>query len=478
MTPIIEPLRKMMFLSALFGFAAVASMLRRTKGAPNELYAKDDPIWNVSNERAIEIFKGRGVVLSGEYYSYVDDLARTRAFTISGITQVEVLEHAAAKLTEAIEAGHTRTWFEKELGKLAPLSAFHLETIFRTNAATVFMASKWEGIETAQQYIGALQYVGVDDDRTRHRDLFGMTAPADDPIWDTYYPPLEFNCRCDVKIVARSDIDDGKVKLTNMEKQKLPEVPESFQQNVGKAIYGKRDKTLGLRDQSVVVPPPKLKEPPAAAPVVPVKEKPKPKAKPVKVEKPIEKPYATQLKDWRKALTPKETRLFAEWKSTEYKNIRAVESKSSQVYDKMTGAEKAALRKDVNKLNTLIARAPNYQKDVFRGTVMEKELADAAFVKGNGYELRAMSSFSTKSRIAHKFAGMSATDNKPVRIVLRINNKGSLNCADITRVAGVRIDETEVLVAKTRFKITSVKKTFEQIANETLETRIVELERW
>ena len=45
------------------------------------------------------------------------------------------------------------------------------------------------------------QYVTVNDGKVReaHRKLHGQVFAADDPVWDTLYPPLDYRCRCRVR---------------------------------------------------------------------------------------------------------------------------------------------------------------------------------------------------------------------------------------------------------------------------------------
>ena len=49
------------------------------------------------------------------------------------------------------------------------------------------------------------QYVAINDSRTRetHRMLHGRVYAADDPVWDSLYPPLDYRCRCRVRPLSR-----------------------------------------------------------------------------------------------------------------------------------------------------------------------------------------------------------------------------------------------------------------------------------
>lgn len=93
-------------------------------------------------------------------------------------------------------------------------------------------ANKWRDIERSKSVLPYLQFQTVNDDRVRpeHAEFDNITAPVDDPIWNTATPPLDWNCRCiliqlsedEAEPTPQSEIDD------------LPEVPEDFAFNPGK----------------------------------------------------------------------------------------------------------------------------------------------------------------------------------------------------------------------------------------------------
>ena len=61
-----------------------------------------------------------------------------------------------------------------------------------------------------QRHAPYWQYVAVNDSRTResHRKLHGRVYAADDPVWDTLYPPLDYRCRCRVRPLSRAQGED------------------------------------------------------------------------------------------------------------------------------------------------------------------------------------------------------------------------------------------------------------------------------
>jgi len=73
-------------------------------------------------------------------------------------------------------------------------------------------AEKWQEIQAQKDILPLLKWNTVGDARVRdeHKALEGIVKPVDDKFWDTYYPPIDWGCRCDV-----DQLDEGEV--TNLE---------------------------------------------------------------------------------------------------------------------------------------------------------------------------------------------------------------------------------------------------------------------
>ncbi|MGC1471530.1 MAG: phage minor head protein [Psychroserpens sp.] len=104
-----------------------------------------------------------------------------------------------------------------------------LETEYRHTIATANMAAKWEDFKRNVDLYPNLRYEAVNDKRTRdkHRELDGLVAPLNHPIWKKIYPPLDFGCRCN----ATQTDDDVSKDLTD------PKIKDGFENNA--AISGK-----------------------------------------------------------------------------------------------------------------------------------------------------------------------------------------------------------------------------------------------
>jgi SPP1 gp7 family putative phage head morphogenesis protein len=131
---------------------------------------------------------------------------------------METVEAAVRGLVEdAIKKGETLETFQTRLSEmleargLAGPVPWHAETIFRTNVLSAYAGGEWAGAKALQSagQIVAARYVAVIDDRTRetHLAMDSFWAGLDDPIWDTWWPPNGWNCRCQIRLLSQADVD-------------------------------------------------------------------------------------------------------------------------------------------------------------------------------------------------------------------------------------------------------------------------------
>ncbi|MGE8357660.1 MAG: phage minor head protein, partial [Microvirgula sp.] len=181
-------------------------------------------------EAAIAYFEQKGYAI-GFRWQDVWAEAHAKAFTVAGVTKLDILTDIRNGLTDALRNGGTLADFQKQLqpmletrgwwgrgrvvdqatGEVAGkrLNSRRLETIFRQNMQSAYMAGRYQ-----EQLAGAdlrpyWEYVAVMDSRTRpaHRTLHGRVFRFDDPFWRTFYPPNGWRCRCRVRTRSQRDID-------------------------------------------------------------------------------------------------------------------------------------------------------------------------------------------------------------------------------------------------------------------------------
>ena len=186
-------------------------------------------------QRAVAYLKNKGYALSDDWEDVWQE-AHDKAFTVAKVTRLDILQDIRNILQEALDEGKTGRWFEKELtpllqkkgwwgkketvdpetGEIERIqlgSPWRLQTIYRTNLQTAYMAGRYAGQMENVDDRPYWMYVAVMDDCTRpeHAALNGKVFPYDDPFWDAFYPPNGWGCRCRVvpvtaDYVARSGI--------------------------------------------------------------------------------------------------------------------------------------------------------------------------------------------------------------------------------------------------------------------------------
>ncbi|MFN4249281.1 MAG: phage minor head protein [Flavipsychrobacter sp.] len=96
--------------------------------------------------------------------------------------------------------------FRKDVEKINALyNENWLKTEYETAIASAQAAATWEEIVKNKDVAGWLEYLTMDDGKVRpeHVILHHITAPVDDKIWNTIYPPNAWRCRCKVRQFAK-----------------------------------------------------------------------------------------------------------------------------------------------------------------------------------------------------------------------------------------------------------------------------------
>lgn len=119
---------------------------------------------------------------------------------------------------------------KKILAKIAPFSEAYAETVYRTNLATAYTAGRFRQAQDpdVEAITPAFEYTPVGDSSTRHNHLAarGLLASIKDGIWDRFSPPMGFNCRCDLRLVDRFELESRRLLLRNGQVKRY--VPSGF----------------------------------------------------------------------------------------------------------------------------------------------------------------------------------------------------------------------------------------------------------
>jgi SPP1 gp7 family putative phage head morphogenesis protein len=182
-------------------------------------------------QRALEFFRSKGLRASFAWQDVFHE-EHDANFVVAKMMDLDLLADVRSSLDRALAEGKTFRQFRDELepelvrrgwwgraemrdpatGEIRDVqlgSPRRLRTIYDTNLRTSYAAGHWAAIEETRAAAPYLMYVAVDDDRTRpeHAAWNGTVLPADDPWWQTHYPPNGWNCRCSVVQLSRAQLE-------------------------------------------------------------------------------------------------------------------------------------------------------------------------------------------------------------------------------------------------------------------------------
>jgi len=157
-------------------------------------------------EQAIKYFEAKGYKITWNWYEMWQD-AHAKAFTVAKVSRLDLLQDIRKAVDSAIADGTTfdkfkddltpplkaKGWWGKDPITGAQLGSPHrLETIYRTNLQTAYMAGRYKDFKENTDDRPYWQYIAVMDVRTRpaHAALNGKVFRHDDVFWKTHFPPL------------------------------------------------------------------------------------------------------------------------------------------------------------------------------------------------------------------------------------------------------------------------------------------------
>lgn len=190
---------------------------------------------NLPPTETVEFFRAKGSYPISRNWWDIWQEEHSRAFTVAGVTNVDILQSVRADLDKVIAEGGT---FEQWKARVVPdlqtavdngtapdniITERRLRTIYDTNLRMARAAGQWKRIEALKPYQPFLMYSAVRDNRTRplHRKWGGLAPgssriilPVDHPAWRQFYPPNGWGCRCDVIQLSQRAMDRMGLRVT------------------------------------------------------------------------------------------------------------------------------------------------------------------------------------------------------------------------------------------------------------------------
>lgn len=207
-------------------------------------------------EKAIEYFQSKGYQITWNWYEMLNE-AHAKAFTVAKAMNLDILQDIRGMVQKALDEGITSDTFVKELeptlktkgwwgkvmgedGKEVQLgSPYRLKNIYRNNLQSAYMSGRYQAFMENADDRPYWEYVAVLDNRTRptHAQLHGKVFRYDDPFWDSFYPPIDWGCRCRVRALDDANVKERELKVERTSSENLTTeeriMPMGIQTSVG-----------------------------------------------------------------------------------------------------------------------------------------------------------------------------------------------------------------------------------------------------
>lgn len=169
-----------------------------------------------SPEEAIRFLKSRGIKIAWDWKKQLDAI-KQHAFTVAKVANADLLQTIKDSIDKAMEKGESFDKFRKSITPILETKGFtkredgsewRLDTIYRTNLQSAYMAGRYnQMIEVADEF-PYWELVAVMDNRTTNgcSNVNGTILRYDDAFWQTNYPPRHYKCRSRVRALSSQQV--------------------------------------------------------------------------------------------------------------------------------------------------------------------------------------------------------------------------------------------------------------------------------
>jgi len=151
-------------------------------------------------DEAIDFFKDKVPMTMDEFMNLAKE-SRIRAFSVSNMTGIDALTDVQKSITKAIEEGMSFGDWKKIIGDTLlgyGIEGARSKLIFDTNVRVAYSAGHYQQMidPDVLEERPYWRYVPshAREPREEHIPWYNLVLPADDPWWDTHYPPNGWGC--------------------------------------------------------------------------------------------------------------------------------------------------------------------------------------------------------------------------------------------------------------------------------------------
>ncbi len=151
------------------------------------------------------------VPLSSDDFDRLQAANRSKAFRIFAVNKAQTVQRVRDMMEKAIRDGTSFADFRRQVAAMfegqgnASPALGRLKLAFRQNAMQAYNDSRRDALDKKEisDAFGFRQYLtvgngtpGVRNVRDDHAALHGKVFKWNDPFWDRFTPPWDYNCRC------------------------------------------------------------------------------------------------------------------------------------------------------------------------------------------------------------------------------------------------------------------------------------------
>lgn len=229
---------------------------------------------NLPFDEAIKYFRGK-INLPTQGWTDLWKGMHARAFVVAGAARADLLGDLRSAVDKAISDGTTLRDFKKSFADIVSrhgwkhkgAPGWRAATIFDTNVGVAYSAGHYKqmtdpDVLRARPYFRYIESSSAHP-RVPHMQWYNLVLPADDPFWETHYPPNGWGCKCGVVSHSKREVDELKKeeadgpypinttapkittrKWTNPRTGEVLNIPDGidpgWDYNPGQAAWGKR----------------------------------------------------------------------------------------------------------------------------------------------------------------------------------------------------------------------------------------------
>ncbi|MDZ7831638.1 MAG: phage minor head protein [Desulfobacterales bacterium] len=170
-------------------------------------------------KEAIDFFRDKLSIPTERWTDIMAD-AHNRSFMVAGAAKADMLTDFRSAIDKALEQGTTLEEFRKDFDNIVAKygwqykggRGWRTKTIYETNLRTQYAAGRYKqmqdpDVKRLRPYWRYRHSDASINPRQKHLDWDGKVLAADDPWWDTHYPPNGWGCKCFVETLSRRDME-------------------------------------------------------------------------------------------------------------------------------------------------------------------------------------------------------------------------------------------------------------------------------